>query len=277
MLQEAPAYETAADFEERFVNVGQPFVSNSQTTKPMQPSDGALHDPAGLAQAATVRGPAPCDLGLDTQGQERRTMRVGIISAVSLHQLGLSPWGAPLASNGRDGLNQGQQLGHVVAIGFGQNDRERNALRVGKEVMLRAGTTAIGWVRSGFFPAPRARMEELSATAREKSMRSAWRSFDSSTWCRRFHTPVRCQALSRRQQVTPEPQPISRGNIFQGMPERSTNTIPVSAARSPTRGRPRPLLGRFLRRGSNGSIILHNSSSISGLGIAPLKGKQCRR
>src|SRR5260370_10599705 len=258
------------------MNAGQPFVSNSQPTKPMQPSDGAFYHPAGLAQTAAVLGPAPCDLGLDTQGQERRTMRVGIISAVSLHQLGLSPWGAPLASNGRDSLNQRQQLGHVVAIGFGQNDRERNALRIGKEVMLRAGTTAIGWVRYSFFPAPRARTEELSVTAREKSMRSAWRSFDTSTWCRRFHPPGRCRRFNRRQQVTPEPQPISRGNIFQGMPERSTNTIPVSVARSDTRGRPRPFLGRFLRLGSNNSIMFHNSSSISGLGIAPLEGKQCR-
>src|SRR5713226_6493943 len=155
MLEEAPADEGAADFEERLVNAGQPFVSNSQSTKPMQPSDGALYHPAGLAQTAAVFGPAPCDLGLDTEGQERRTMRVGIISTVSLHQLGLSLRGTPLASDGRDGPNQGQQLGHVVAIGLGQNDRERNALRVGKEVMLRAGTTAIGWVRSGFFPAPR--------------------------------------------------------------------------------------------------------------------------
>src|SRR5713226_2123155 len=276
-LQEAPAYETAADFEERFVNVGQPFVSNSESAKPMQPSDGALHHPAGLAQAAAVRGPAPCDLGLDTQGQERRTMRVGIVSTVSLHQLGLSPRSTALASNGRDGLNQRQQLGHVVAIGLGQNDRERNALRVDEEVMLRAGTTAIGWVRSSFFPAPRARIEELSATAREKSMRSAWRSFESITWCRRFHTPVRCQAFSRRQQVTPEPQPIARGSIFQGMPERSTNTIPVSVARSDTRGRPRPIRVRLLPLGSSGSIMLHNSSSISGFGIAPLEGKQCRR
>ena len=277
MLEEAPADEGAADFEERLVNAGQPFVSNSQSTKPMQPSDGALYHPAGLAQTAAVFGPAPCDLGLDTEGQERRTMRVGIISTVSLHQLGLSLRGTPLASDGRDGPNQGQQLGHVVAIGLGQNDRERNALRVGKEVMLRAGTTAIGWVRSSFFPAPRARTEELSATAREKSMRSAWRSFDSSTWCRRFHTPVRCQAFSRRQQVTPEPQPISRGSIFQGIPERSTNTIPVSTARSDTRGRPRPIRARLLRLGNNGSIIFHNASSISGFGIAPLKGKQCRR
>src|SRR5712691_10217063 len=154
-LQEAPAYETAADFEERFVNVGQPFVSNSESAKPMQPSDGALHHPASLAQSATVLGSAPCDLGLDTQGEERRTMRVGIVSTVSLHQLGLSPRSTAFASNGRDGLNQRQQLGHVVAIGLGQNDRERNALRVDEEVMFRAGTTAIGWVRSSFFPAPR--------------------------------------------------------------------------------------------------------------------------
>ncbi len=243
----------------------------------MQPSDGALHHPASLAQSATVLGPAPCDLGLDTQGEERRTMRVGIVSTVSLHQLGLSPRSTALASNGRDGLNQRQQLGHVVAIGLGQNDRERNALRVDEEVMFRAGTTAIGWVRSSFFPAPRARIEELSATAREKSMRSAWRSFESSTWCRRFHIPARCQRFNRRQQVTPEPQPISRGNIFQGMPERSTNTIPVSVARSDTRGRPRPIRVRLLPLGSSGSIMLHNSSSISGLGIAPLEGKQCRR
>ncbi len=276
ILQEAPADQAAADFEERFVNAGQPFTSDSESAKPMQPSDSALHHPAGLAQTATVPGSAPCDLGLDTQSQERRTMWVRIVSTVSLHQLGLSPRSTALASNGRDGSDQGQKLRDVVAIGFGQNGRERNALRVDEEVMFRARTTAIGWVRSSFFPAPRARIEELSATAREKSMRSAWRSFESSTWCRRFHTPARCQPFSRRQQVTPEPQPISRGNIFQGMPERSTNTIPVSVARSDTRGRPRPFLGRFLRLGSNNSIMFHNSSSISGLGIAPLEGKQCR-
>ena len=204
-------------------------------------------------------------------------MRVGIVSTVSLHQLGLSPRSTALAPDGRDGPDQRQKLRYVVAIGLGQNGRERNALRVGKEVMFRAGTTAIGWVRSSFFPAPRARIEELSATAREKSMRSAWRSFDSSTWCRRFHTPARCHAFSRRQQVTPEPQPISRGSIFQGIPERSTNTIPVSVARSDTRGRPRPTDTRLLRRGSSASIMVHNSSSISGLGIAPLERKQCRR
>src|SRR5258708_13840921 len=138
ILQEAPADQAAADFEERFVNAGQPFTSDSESAKPMQPSDSALHHPAGLAQTATVPGSAPCDLGLDTQSQERRTMRVRIVSTVSLHQLGLSPRSTALASNGRDGSDQGQKLRYVVAIGFGQNARERNTLRADQEVMFRA-------------------------------------------------------------------------------------------------------------------------------------------
>ena len=63
---------------------------------------------------------------------------------------------------------------------------------------------------------------------------------------------------SRRQQVTPEPQPISSGSIAQGMPERSTKRMPVSTARSSTRGRPPFLLTR--RLGRSGSTVAHSSS-----------------
>jgi hypothetical protein len=109
-------------------------------------------------------------------------------------------------------------------------------------------------------------MEELSATAREKSRRFAPRNFDSNTRCSRAQTPRRCQYLSRRQQVIPEPQPISCGSIFQGIPERSTNSIPVSTCRSLNDRRP---AYRFRLRffGSNGSMWAHNPSSINGFGI----------
>lgn len=71
---------------------------------------------------------------------------------------------------------------------------------------------------------------------------------------------------------SPNPHPISCGSICQGMPERSTKVIPVSAARSATPGcRPGFFLRRRLGAGRSGSIMFHNSSSISGLGIAPLK------
>ena len=277
MLKLTPTDQGAADFEECFVNSRQSFVADSEAAKPMQPGDGAFHDPAGFSQAATVFGIASGNLRLNAARLEGCSMRVRIVAAIGLDEVGFALRTPRFARDRGNGLDQRQQLRDVVAVGFGQNDRERNAFRVSEDVVLGAGTTAIGWVRSRFFPAPRARIEELSATAREKSIRSAPRRFDSSTWCNRSHTLARCHASSRRQQVLPDPQPISLGSICHGIPERSTNTIPVSAARSETPcDRPGFLLRRRLGRGRSGSIMFHNSSSISGLDIAPLRGKQCQ-
>ena len=260
------------------MNSGQSFVADSEAAKPVQPREGAFHDPSSLSQTTAMFGVTPRNLRLDASGFQRGSMRIRIVAAIGLDEIGFAPGSSRFACNRRNGLNQGQQLGDVIAVRFGQDDRERNAFRVGEEVMLRTGTTAIGWVRSRFFPAPTARIEELSATAREKSIRSAPRSFDSNTWCNRSHTLARCHAASRRQQVLPEPQPISFGSICHGIPERNTNRIPVSAARLgiPCE-RPGFFLRRRLGRGRSASIMFHNSSSISGLDIAPLKRKQCRR
>jgi hypothetical protein len=85
--------------------------------------------------------------------------------------------------------------------------------------------------------------------------RSACRSF--------FQTPRCCQCRSRRQQVTPEPQPISWGSISQGMPLRKTKTIPVKQARSSTGGRPR-LPGLALWRGSSDWTTFQSSSGTRG-------------
>jgi len=277
MLKLTPTDQGAADFEESLVNSRQSFIADSESAKPMQPCDGSFDDPAGFSQAAAVFGSASRNLRLDASGLERRSMGIRIIAAIGLDEVRFALRTPRFACNRGNRLDQRQQLGDVVAVGLGQNDRERNAFRVGEDVVLRAGTTAIGWVRSRFFPAPRARIEELSATTREKSIRSAPRSFDSSTWCSRSQTLARCHASRRRQQVLPEPQPISLGSICHGIPERSTNTIPVSAARLETPcERPGFFLRRRLGRGRSGSIMFHNSSSISGLDIAPLKGKQCQ-
>ncbi len=69
----------------------------------------------------------------------------------------------------------------------------------------------------------------LSRDARLKSM-PFWRpSRSRSACCGRSHTSAFRQSRKRRQQVIPEPQPISRGSNSQGVPERGTNKIPVSA------------------------------------------------
>lgn len=68
---------------------------------------------------------------------------------------------------------------------------------------------------------------------------------------------------SRRQQVIPEPQPISWGSISQGMPDIETKTMPPRHARSGRRRRPG---WRHRRRltGMYGSISAHSSSVTSG-------------
>jgi hypothetical protein len=83
----------------------------------------------------------------------------------------------------------------------------------------------------------------------------------SNTRCNRCQTPARCHRTSRRQHVLPEPQPISRGNMFQGIPVRSTNKIPVKTARSGIGFRPAYCRLRRRRFGSSGSIRIHKSSS----------------
>jgi hypothetical protein len=83
------------------------------------------------------------------------------------------------------------------------------------------------------------------------------------TRCKRSQTPASCQSRSRRQHVTPLPQPISWGNSSHGMPVFNTKMIPVSAARSDTRGR--PPLGLGGSTGRSGWITFHNSSLTNGL------------
>jgi hypothetical protein len=59
-----------------------------------------------------------------------------IISPVTLNDAGLRERPTALSSDGRDGVNQGVKLGDIVAVGAGENYRERDALRFGNEVMF---------------------------------------------------------------------------------------------------------------------------------------------
>jgi hypothetical protein len=244
----------------------QALESHTQSSELMQPRDRALDDPPGFAQATAVRSASAGNLSVNSPLSEKRAQRVRIVGAIGLNEGGFLLGRTGQAANRRDRFHQWHELGDVVAIGARQNYRKRDALGVREDVVLAARTTAIGWVRSTFFPAPTARMEELSAMAREKSSLSAPRSLASNTWCSRSQTRARCHACNRRQHVMPEPQPISFGNISHGMPERRTNTIPVSTRRSHKGNRPAwRLRRRFL--GSSGSMCFHSSSSISGCGI----------
>ena len=81
-------------------------------------------------------------------------------------------------------------------------------------------------------------IDDKSTQTRLKSSLLAPRRRRSNSSCNLSQTPASCQSRSSRQQVMPEPQPSSGGKSSHAMPVRSTNRIPLSAARSEMRGRP---------------------------------------
>ena len=160
------------------------LIANAQTPELVQPRDGTFNNPASHTQSTTVFSVASGDQCVDTAIGEGVTMRLRIVGTIGLYEVGVATRPSTLARDGRDCMKQRHQLGDVVTVGFGEDDTQRNALRVAEEVVLRTRLTAIGWVRSSFFPPCTARTLELSAIAREKSILSASRRRDSNTWCR---------------------------------------------------------------------------------------------
>jgi len=166
-LQPPPAKEATTQLQERLVYIGTALEPNTQPAKLMQPRIGALHYPTRDTQTTTVFGTSSCDHRSDAPLLQCGTMRIGVVSTVALQRLGFALRTAYLTSYRGNTVDEREELSDVVIIGACKNHIQRNTLRIRDDVVLAARTTAIGWVRSSFLPAPTARIEELSATARE--------------------------------------------------------------------------------------------------------------
>jgi hypothetical protein len=242
------------------MNIRSFLVAYSQTAELMKPTVRAFDNPAKHTQAATMLGVALGQYRSNVASPQSRAMRFGIVRSITLDAFGSSPLPA-FATNFRDRIHQRDQLRYVVSIGPRQRGRQRDAVGIREYVMLRARLAAIRGIGASLRPPKTARTDVLSTTARDQSIWSA-----SSSFCRNTHrifsqTPAACQSRNRRQQVMPDPHPISLGRYSQGMPVLSTNNIPVSAARLSIGFRPGFRRRRFLGGGNNGSISFHNPSS----------------
>ncbi len=144
-----------------------------------------------------------------------------------------------VSSGRRDAIDERQQLGDVVAVRRrGESADQRDSLTVADHVVLGAQPATIDWRGACLGTPPFARTCELSTTARDQSSSPASCSSSNSTWCRRSQTPAPFQSRRRRQQVIPDPQPISWGKSSHGIPVFRTNRMPVRTRRSGTRLRP---------------------------------------
>jgi len=239
------------------------FVPDREAAIAMEPGVRAFDDPATDAQAATRRRSPPGQDRDDALCLEAIAMGLRIVTSVALEGLGAAPGPAAPAADGGQRGDERIELGDVVDVGRGYLRDERDAARIGNEVVLGARLAAIGWVRSSFFPPRTARTDALSTTVHRWSRRPRRRSSASSASCNRCQTPVRCHRTRRRQHVLPEPQPICRGSICHGMPERRTNKMPVRMARSGIGVRPCRCPRRTRRGGISGANRAQIASSIN--------------
>jgi hypothetical protein len=262
----AKADETARKSKERLVDVVAAFVADAQAPTAMQPSQGALDDPAMAAEPLTRFEAAPGDTRTDAALAGGPAAFGIVVAFVRMHLRGPAARGAAPLADARHGVQQGGEAQRVVRVRRAEERGERKPAAFHKEVMFGAELAAVGGTRPRLRPPFSAGTAAASKLARDQSIWSAAPKRSSSAWCSRSHTPACCQSRSRRQQLIPLPQPISAGKYSHGMPVRSTKSSPVNACRSGIGGR--PPLGRGGRGGSSGATTAHSSSVTSSLAIS---------
>ena len=246
------------------MHVGASLVANQEAPKAVQPRECPFDDPSRDAEAAAMRRAAPGEDGDDALRAEPLPMALRIVAPIALQDIGPPLRPATSAPDLGQSADQRVELRNVIDVRRAHLGHEGDTAGINDDVVFRALLTAIGWVRSSFFPPRSARTDALSTTAQRRSSRPRRRSSASNTPCNRRQTPARCHRTKRRQQVLPDPQPISLGSICHGMPLRRTKKMPVNAARFEIGGRPiRPRRGL----GSKGSIRAHKASSRSRLDL----------
>ena len=123
-------------------------VADEQPLEVVQPGEGALDDPAGATEPGAVPGLAAGDLGRDPATPQLAPVLVVVVAAVGGKTLGPPAWTANAAAHGRDGLDERDQLGDVVAVAARDRPGKRKPARVDQEVMLGAVSGSINRARA---------------------------------------------------------------------------------------------------------------------------------
>ncbi len=123
------------------------------------------------------------DHGFDAGRPDETAVFVVVVTSVAEEAVGSVAWPSDQAGDRWDLLQQGDQLGDVVAVSAGQGDGEWDALAVDDEVVLAARTCSVDRAGTAFGPRRAALTWEESITARDQSSFFATRSFFSSTRC----------------------------------------------------------------------------------------------
>ena len=199
------ADEAAGEGEEGLVDVCAAFVADPEASVLVEPGEGAFDHPALLAETGPVLGVAFGDDWSDAAGAKRPSVWLGVVAAVGEEGVWSAAGSPAFAADGRDRLDEREELGDVRTVGGGEQAGEGGAVGVGDQVVFASGAGAVDGAGAGLCAPKSARSEAESHTARERSSWSACRSLARRSWCRRSKTPDCCHWWRRRQQVMPEP------------------------------------------------------------------------
>ncbi len=198
------------------MNVGAALETNTETAEVMQPRMRAFNDPAIFAKTAAMFDTSLGDHRLDTAIAQHASMSLRVVTAIGVDYTRSPQWVAAQSANRLNPVDQRQQLRDVVDVCVGQDRGERGAVGIGDDVVLGTRSRAIGKVWPNFWPAPMARIDDESTAAREKSIWSAVRSFESNSRrdTARGAGPLRRAALIRPYiaavRSPPEPAPANK-------------------------------------------------------------------
>ena len=248
------------------MNVGPAFVASGEpSVGAVDPREAALDDPAIPSELLLGLDAAARDARDDAAYRATGTAEDVVVGLVGVELVRSKAGPAPAASDRRDTIEHRLEVIAFVHVRRCEVDGERDAVAVDDQMLFGAEFSTVCRVRARRFAPPFARTLEASRLARVQSIRLAFPSSSSRTRCSRSHTPAICQSRSLRQQVMPLPHPSSWGRYSHPIPVRSTNKIPVSAARSSTGGRPPRGFG--FGGGNSGWMRSHSASGTSGFAM----------
>lgn len=101
------------------MDVGTALVAHPQAAVLVQPGDQALDHPALLAQTGAMRALRGRDLGLDSASPQLTVVALGPVGAIGQQPIRALPRPAPPAADRGNRIDEGDQLGDVVAVGGG--------------------------------------------------------------------------------------------------------------------------------------------------------------
>ncbi len=134
------------------MDVSSPFVAHPESSEPVQPREGALHDPASLSQPTSMLASLLTDQRLDVALTQLLAVSLRLVSCVSLQDVESLAGPTPLPPNRRDSIDEGDEDSHVVLVRLRRGDRKGYPRSFHNEVVLAARLRPVGRVRPRFGP-----------------------------------------------------------------------------------------------------------------------------